>query len=178
MNDIGEQVANAMQFDMEYDNLVMASMRGRAGQVMGGGFSGGKAQLGVRTTKAVKKIGCSNLKQLLESDKIIVEDFDCINELSTFIVKGSSFEADDGCNDDLVACMFIFAWATDQTYFKELTNNDIREQMFKEQQDQLEQDMAPFGFVVDGLEDENIGQMVDEYGTKWTPIVRQYDTNW
>ena len=178
VNDIGEQVANAMQFDMEYDNLVMASMRGRAGQVMGGGFSGGKAQLGVRTTKAVKKIGCSNLKQLLESDKIIVEDFDCINELSTFIVKGSSFEADDGCNDDLVACMFIFAWATDQTYFKELTNNDIREQMFKEQQDQLEQDMAPFGFVVDGLEDENIGQMVDEYGTKWTPIVRQYDTNW
>ena len=178
VNDIGEQVANAMQFDMEYDNLVMASMRGRAGQVMGGGFSGGKAQLGVRTTKAVKKIGCSNLKQLLESDKIIVEDFDCINELSTFIVKGSSFEADDGCNDDLVACMFIFAWATDQTYFKELTNNDIREQMFKEQQDQLEQDMAPFGFVVDGLEDENVGQIVDEYGTRWSPIVRQYDTNW
>ena len=178
VNDIGEQVANAMQFDMEYDNLVMASMRGRAGQVMGGGFSGGKAQLGVRTTKAVKKIGCSNLKQLLETDKIIVEDFDCINELSTFIVKGSSFEADDGCNDDLVACMFLFGWATDQTYFKELTNNDIREQMFKEQQDQLEQDMAPFGFVVNGLEDENIGNMVDEYGTKWNPIVRNYDSNW
>ncbi len=178
VNDIGEQVANAMQFDLEYDNLVMASMRGRAGQIMGGGFSGGKAQLGVRTTKAVKKIGCSNLKQLLESDKIIVEDFDCINELSTFIVKGSSFEADDGCNDDLVACMFIFGWATDQTYFKELTNNDIREQMFKEQQDQLEQDMAPFGFVVNGLEDENIGNMVDEYGTKWNPIVRNYDSNW
>ena len=178
VNDIGEQVANTLQFDMEYDNLVMASMRGRAGQIMGGGFSGGKAQLGVRTTKAVKKIGCSNLKQLLESDKIIVEDFDCINELSTFIVKGSSFEADDGCIDDLVACMFIFCWATDQTYFKELTNNDVREQMFKDQQDQLEQDMAPFGFVVNGLEDENIGEMVDEYGTKWNPIVRQYDTNW
>jgi len=178
VNDIGEQVANTLQFDMEYDNLVMASMRGRAGQIMGGGFSGGKAQLGVRTTKAVKKIGCSNLKQLLESDKIIVEDFDCINELSTFIVKGSSFEADDGCNDDLVACMFIFCWATDQTYFKELTNNDVREQMFKDQQDQLEQDMAPFGFVVNGLEDENVGEMVDEYGTKWNPIVRQYDTNW
>ena len=178
VNDIGEQVANTLQFDMEYDNLVMASMRGRAGQIMGGGFSGGRAQLGVRTTKAVKKIGCSNLKQLLESDKIIVEDFDCINELSTFIVKGSSFEADDGCNDDLVACMFIFCWATDQTYFKELTNNDVREQMFKDQQDQLEQDMAPFGFVVNGLEDENVGQMVDEYGTRWSPIVRQYDTNW
>ena len=59
-------------------------------------------------TKAVKKIGCSNLKQLVEDNKLIVEDFDTINELSTFIVKGSSFEADDGCNDDMVACLFIF----------------------------------------------------------------------
>lgn len=178
VNDIGEQVANAMQFDLEYDNLVMASMRGRAGQVLGGGFSGGRAQLGVRTTKAVKKIGCSNLKQLVEDNKIIIEDYDCINELSTFIVKGHSHEADDGCNDDLVACLFIFAWMTDQQYFKELTDNDIRRTMMREQQDALEQDMAPFGFIVNGLEDENIGEMVDEYGTRWSPIVRDYGSDW
>ena len=178
VNDIGEQVANALQYDMEYDNLIMASMRGRAGQILGGGFSGGRAQLGVRTTKAVKKIGCSNLKQLVEDNKLIVEDFDTINELSTFIVKGSSFEADDGCNDDMVACLFIFGWVTDQTYFKELTDNDIRQQMYMEQQDQLEQDMAPFGFVVNGLEDENIGTAVDEYGTRWAPVIRKYDSNW
>jgi len=178
VNDIGEQVANAMQYDMEYDNMIMASMRGRAGQILGGGFSGGRAQLGVRTTKAVKSIGCSNLKQLVEDNKIIIEDFDTINELSTFIVKGSSFEADDGCNDDMVACLFIFGWCTDQTYFKELTNNDIREQMYRENQDQLEQDMAPFGFVINGLEDDNIGTAVDEYGTRWAPIVRQYDSDW
>ena len=91
VNDIGEQVANTMQFDLEYDNLVMASMRGRAGQVMGGGFSGGRAQLGVRTTKAVKRVGCSNLKQLVEDNKLIIEDLEIINELSTFIVKGQSF---------------------------------------------------------------------------------------
>ena len=178
VNDIGEQVANTLQYDLEYDNLIMASMRGRAGQILGGGFSGGRAQLGVRTTKAVKKIGCSNLKQLVEDNKLIIEDFDTINELSTFIVKGSSFEADDGCNDDMVACLFIFGWTTDQTYFKELTDNDIRQQMYKEQQDQLEQDMAPFGFVINGLEDENIGQAVDEYGTRWSPVVRKYDSNW
>jgi len=179
VNDIGEQVANAMQFDMEYDNMIMASMRGRAGQVLGGGFSGGRAQLGVRTTKAVKKIGCSNLKQMIEDNKLIVEDYDTINELSTFIVKGSSFEADVGCNDDMVACLFIFGWCTDQTYFKELTNNDIREQMYRENQDQLEQDMAPFGFVINGLEDENIGTAIDEYGTRWSPIVRHDGyTNW
>ena len=172
VNDIGEQVANTMQFDLEYDNLVMASMRGRAGQVMGGGFSGGRAQLGVRTTKAVKRIGCSNLKQLVEDNKIIVEDLEIINELSTFIVKGQSFEADEGCNDDLVSCLFLFAWATDQQYFKELADQDIRATMMREQQDALEQDMAPFGFVVNGLEDENIGEMVEEYGTRLNPVVR------
>ena len=178
VNDIGEQVANTMQFDLEYDNLVMASMRGRAGQILGAGFSGGRAQLGVRTTKAVKKVGCSNLKQLLEDNKLIVEDYDCINELSTFIIKGSSFQADDGCNDDCVACLFLFGWASDQTYFKELTDNDIRMTMLKEQQDALEQDMAPFGFVLTGLEDENIGEMVDEYGTRWSPVIRDYTTDW
>ncbi|SVA15092.1 uncharacterized protein METZ01_LOCUS67946 [marine metagenome] len=178
INDIGEQVASALQFDLEYDNLIMASMRGRSGQVMGGGFSGGRAQLGVRTTKAVKKVGCSNLKQLVEDNKLIIEDYEMINELSTYIVKGQSWEADDGCNDDLVSCGFLFAWATDQTYFKELTDLDVRMLMIKENQEALEQDMAPFGFIVTGLEDENVGQIVDEYGTKWSPVVRDYHTDW
>jgi hypothetical protein len=178
VNDIGEQVANTLQFDLEYDNIVMASMRGRAGQVLGGGFSGGRAQLGVRTTKTVKKVGCSNLKQLIEDNKLIVEDLEIISELSTFIIKGSSFQADDGCNDDLVACLFLFSWATDQTYFKELTDSDIRMTMMKEQQDALEQDMAPFGFVINGLEDDNVGNMVDEYGTTWAAVVRDYETDW
>ena len=177
VNDIGEQVANALQFDLEYDTLVMASMRGRAGQILGAGFSGGRAQLGVRTTKAVKKIGCSNLKQLIEDNKLIIEDYDAVNELSTFIVRGSSYQADDVCNDDLVACMFMFAWATDQTYFKELTDNDIRKTMIKEQQDMVEQDLAPCGFIVNGIDDP-FEDTIDEYGTRWTPVVRDYNTNW
>ena len=179
VNDIGEQVANALQFDLEYDNLVMASMRGRAGQILGAGFSGGKAQLGVRTTKAVKRIGCSNLKQLIESDKLLLPDYDIMNELSTFIVKGSSWQADDGCTDDLVACLFIFAWAVDQTYFKELTDNDIRERMYKEQQNQLEQDMAPFGFVDNGIDNPHEQEEVDEYGNRWEPVkIRDHNTDW
>lgn len=176
VNDIGEQVANALQYDLEYDNLVMASMRGRAGQILGAGFSGGKAQLGVRTTKAVKRIGCSNLKQLIESDKLLIPDYDIMSELSTFIVKGSSHQADDGCTDDLVACLFIFAWAVDQTYFKELTDNDIRERMYAEQKEQLEQDMAPFGFVDNGIDEPEVE--VDEYGTRWTTVVRDHNTDW
>ena len=178
VNDIGDQVANALQFDLEYENLIMSTMRGRAGQIVGGGFSGGRAQLGVRTTKAVKKLGCSNLKTLIESDKIILEDFDIISEMSTFVQHGQSFQAEEGHHDDLMMCCVLFAWLTGQTYFKELTNSDIRARLFEESQSQIEQDMAPFGFIVDGLEDENIGQMVDEYGTKWNPVVRTYKSNW
>src|SRR5210317_1067344 len=110
VNDIGEQVATALQFDLEYENLIMASMRGRAGQVLGGGFSGGKAQLGVRTTKAVKKIGCAVFKTMVESDKMIINDFNIITELSTFIEHGSSFEAEQGQNDDLAMCCVLFSW--------------------------------------------------------------------
>ena len=179
VNDIGEQVANALQFDLEYENLVMASMRGRAGQILGAGFSGGKAQLGVRTTKAVKRVGCSNLKQLIESDKLLIPDYDMMSELSTFIVKGSSWQADDGCTDDLVACLFLFAWAVDQTYFKELTDNDIRERMYAEQREQLEQDMAPFGFVDNGLDNPHLEEEeVDEYGNRWTTVVRDFNSDW
>ena len=179
VNDIGEQVATALQFDLEYENLIMASMRGRAGQVIGGGFSGGKAQLGVRTTKAVKKLGCSNLKQIIETDKLIINDYDLINEFSTFILKGQSFEAEDGHTDDLAMCCVIFAWLVEQTYFKELTDDDIRARMFLEQQHQLEQDMAPFGFFDDGLNDNGYGEtIVDEYGTRWSPVVRSYDSDW
>ena len=177
VNDIGEQVASALQFDLEYENLIMASMRGRAGQVLGGGFSGGKAQLGVRTTKAVKALGTSNLKQIIETHKLIIQDYDLINEFSTFIQKGQSFEAEDGHTDDLAMCCVLFAWMIQQTYFKELTDDDIRARMFAEQQNQLEQDMAPFGFIVDGVNDYG-ETIIDEYGQRWSPVVRSYDSDW
>ena len=178
VNDIGEQVSNNLHFDLEYDNIIMCYMRGRAGQIMGSGFSGGKASLGVRTTKAVKKVGCSNMKQLLETDKLLVDDFDIINELSTFIVHGNQFQAEEGSNDDLVMCLVLFSWATDQRYFKELTDQDVRKRMYADNQDRIEQDMTPFGFIVDGNNDE-IGETVDEYGTRWSPVtIRDKDTDW
>jgi hypothetical protein len=178
VNDIGEQVATALQFDLEYENLIMASMRGRAGQVVGGGFSGGKAQLGVRTTKAVKRLGCSNIKQVIETDKMFIQDYDLITELSTFILKGQSYEAEEGHTDDLVMCCVLFGWLIEQTYFKELTDDDIRARMFAEQQNQLEQDMAPFGFMDDGIQEPYGETVIDEYGTRWSPVVRTHDSDW
>ena len=172
VNDIGDQVASIIHYDLEYDNLLMASMRGRAGQVVGTGFSGKKTQLGVRTTAAVKKLGCSNLKTLLEDDKILVKDYEIISELTTFSQKHNSFEAEEGCNDDLAMCLVIFAWLVAQDYFKEMTDNDIRKRLYEEQRNQIEQDMAPFGFIQDGLDETTFtdGQgdtwQVDEYGDR------------
>jgi len=165
VNDIGDQVASILQYDLEYENLLMASMRGRNGQIVGQGFSGKKTQLGVRTTSAVKKLGCSNLKTLLEDDKLLTVDYDIISELTTFAQKHNSFEAEEGCNDDLAMCLVIFAWLVCQEYFKEMSDNDIRKRIYEEQKNQIEQDMAPFGFISDGFED--IDSFTDKDGDTW-----------
>ena len=164
VNDIGDQIAAILNFDMEYENLLMCSMRGRAGQIVGQGFSGKKTQLGVKMSKTVKKVGCSNLKTLIEDEKIIFNDYDIISELTTFIQKHNSFEAEEGCNDDLAMCLVIFAWLVAQDYFKEMTDNDVRKRIYEEQKNQIEQDMAPFGFMSDGLDDTSF---VDKDGDLW-----------
>jgi len=151
VNDIGDQVANILHFDLEYDNVLMCAMRGRAGQIVGTGFSGKKSQLGVRMTAAVKKLGCSNLKTLMEDDKLLTNDYDIISELTTFAQRHNSFEAEEGCNDDLAMCLVIFSWLVAQDYFKEMTSNDVRKRIYEEQKNQIEQDMSPFGFISDGL---------------------------
>ena len=153
VNDIGDQVANILHFDLEYDNVLMCAMRGRAGQIVGSGFSGKKSQLGVRMTAAVKKLGCSNLKTLMEDDKLLTVDYDIISELTTFAQRHNSFEAEEGCNDDLAMCLVIFSWLVAQDYFKEMTDNDVRKRIYEEQKNQIEQDMSPFGFISDGLDD-------------------------
>ena len=164
VNDIGGQVADIMQFDLEYDNLLMCSMRGRAGQVVGQGFSGSKVQLGVKMSTTVKKTGCANMKQLIEDDKLVFTDFDIITELTTFIQKGQAWEAEEGCNDDLAMCLVIFSWLATTDYFRELHDSDVRARMYQEQKDAIEADMAPFGFVSDGLDDETF---VDSEGDRW-----------
>jgi len=164
VNDVGAQVADILQYDLEYDNVLMSAMRGRAGQVIGQGFSGGKVQLGVKMSTAVKKVGCSNLKQLIEDDKMLLCDYDIISELTTFIQKGSSWQAEEGCNDDLAMCLVMFAWLAVQPYFKELHDNDVRVQMFEEQREAIEADMAPFGFVDNGMDDTTY---VDDDGNVW-----------
>jgi len=164
VNDIGDQVAAILQYDLEYQNLLMCSMRGRAGQIVGQGFSGAKTQLGLKMSKTVKKVGSLNLKTLIEEDKLFFNDYEIISELTTFISKHNSFEAEEGCNDDLAMCLVIYAWLVAQDYFKELTDQDVRKRLYEEQKNQIEQDMAPFGFINDGFEDASF---VDSDGDRW-----------
>ncbi len=167
VNDVGDSVASILNYDLEYPNVLMSAMRGRAGQIIGQGFSGTKTQLGVKMSITVKKQGCANLKQIIEDDKLLFRDYEIIAELTTFIQKKQSFEADEGFHDDLVMCLVIFAWLVQQEYFKEMTDNDVRQRIYEEQRNQIEQDMAPFGFITTGLEgDEGFvdGDSVWEYG--------------
>ena len=172
VNDVGDQVASILQYDLEYQNLLMCSMRGRAGQIVGQGFSGKKTQLGVKMSKTVKKIGSLNLKTMIEEDKLILWDYEIISELTTFIQKNNSFEAEEGCNDDLAMCLVIYAWMVAQDYFKELTDQDVRKRLYDEQKNQIEQDMAPFGFLDDGLGEDNF---VDGDGDRWYTKNNQND---
>ena len=165
VNDIGDQVASILFYDLEYENLLMVAMRGRAGQIVGSGFSGVKTQLGVKMSTTTKKIGCSNLRTLVEEDKLTFCDYNIISELTTFVSKKQSFEAEDGCNDDLAMCLVIFSWLVAQDYFKEMTDSDVRKRIYEEQKNAIEQDMAPFGFVSDGLWDEE--DTIDSDGERW-----------
>jgi len=164
VNDIGDSIAATMNYDLEYPNVLMCSMRGRAGQVVGQGFSGNKTQLGVKMSITVKKQGCANLKAIIEDDKLTFKDFDILRELTTFIQRKQAWEADDGYHDDLVMCLVIFAWLCMQDYFKEMTDMDVRRRIYDEQRNQIEQDMAPFGFVDDGQGDDTY---LDAEGDLW-----------
>ena len=168
INDIGGQVADILHTDLEYENLLITTMRGRGGQQVGGGF-GTQIQLGVRTTKTVKSVGCSNLKDLLENEKLIVEDFDLISELSSFISRKNSYQAEEGSHDDLVMCSVLFGWLTRQTYFKDLTDTDIRTKIYNEKIKLLEDNALNFVLIDDGQPEPDVFDLSDDRSSQFDP---------
>jgi len=177
INDIGQQVADILHKDLEYDNIVHVQMQGRKGQVVNGGFgTPGSSMMGVKTSVATKRIGCAILKSLVEDSKLIVNDFGIIDEFCSFVASAESFEAEEGHNDDLVMSLVLFSWLSSQEYFKQMTGNDIRKDLYEEQIKHLEEEMTPFGFIDDGQAE--IGY-VDGSGTLWkTEDARNIDNMW
>lgn len=150
-NDIGQQVADILQNDLEYENVLLTRSGGKSGQKLGDS-GGGKLSLGVRTTTQVKRIGCANFKSLVESDKIIINDYDLLYEMYRFIEINGKYQAEEGEHDDLVMCCVLFSWLVNQDYFKELSNNDARLELLESNQRKLEEEMLPFGFIDEGLD--------------------------
>ena len=165
-NDIGGQVADILYYDIEYENMISTAMKGRSGQVVGTGFAKGSI-FGVRTTPQVKRIGCRVLKALIEEKKLLILDFDTVAELTTFCTKSKSYAATEGHFDDLVMTMVLFSWLTNQTYFKDLLDQDLRTRMYSDRMKALEADLTPFGIVDDGL---GVDGFVDADGEHWTYV--------
>jgi hypothetical protein len=147
-NDIGKQVADILYYEHEYENIFYTSSDQRSGQRITGGFSG-SALLGVKTSTTVKRVGCSNFKSMVENDKIILNDFDLIQELYRFSAKGNSYEAEEG-HDDLVMPCVLFSWMIEQPFVKELTSTDLRQRIYNDQENMIEEALTPFGIVDDG----------------------------
>jgi hypothetical protein len=152
-NNIGQQVVDILHYDLEYENIYKTEQHHIKGQSISSGFKR-STSFGVKTTKSVKKIGCANLKTLIENDKLIINDFDTIAELNTFVRVRDSYSAEEGSNDDLAMGLVLFAWLTAQSFFKDSTNIDIRQFMLAEQNLLGEEELAPVGIFDDGRKEE------------------------
>jgi hypothetical protein len=169
INDNGQQVVDSLFEDYEYENILSTvDIKGKMSLTWG---YGNKSQRGIRTTKSVKRLGTSILKNLIESQKIIIQDFDIISELSTFISKGSSFEAEEGSHDDLVMCLVLFSWMTNQSFFADLSNSNIKMKLYEEQMRQIEEESLPT-FLSGHIDvDQNDGRFISD-GALWNTVER------
>ena len=172
-NNVGQQVVDILHYDLEYENIYKIQSHNIKGQSISGGFKR-NASFGIKTTKTVKKIGCANLKTLVESDKLIVPDFDTIAEMNTFVRVKDSYSAEEGNNDDLVMGLVLFAWLTAQSYFKEATNIDIRKVLLQENNMLIDEDLTPVGIFDDGRPEP----IIDSNGEYWHEAVgRGYNSS-
>jgi|LakMenE18May11ns_1017448.scaffolds.fasta_scaffold9958582_12 hypothetical protein len=173
INDIGEQVSYTLHYDFAYENILFTENAGRSGKRVTQGFGGTSTTVdkGIRTTKIVKSVGCSILKLLVEGNQFVVNDFHTINELSTFSKKGNSYEAESGKHDDLVMCLVLFAWLSEQQYFKDYTDINTLMSLREKTEEDMEQDLSPFGFVDSGRDD-----FYEEEYEKYVPDSWMWDT--
>ena len=160
INSVGQQVVQSLWADYEYENVITTIVKNK-NMRMGGGFGQQRQALGVKTTKQTKRIGCANLKTLIEHDRLIVQDYDTINEFSTFSEKNGTYQAEEGNHDDLVMTLVLFGWLVNQSYFKDLANNDVRKHLANEAQLEVNENMIPVGFMDDGQEEGP--QSIEQY---------------
>jgi hypothetical protein len=162
-NDTGQQVSDIIHEELEYENMITTTIKGKKGQ-KATGFGVGRVQYGVKMSSQVKKTGCLVLKEMVEADKLLINDFDLISELSTFVSSKASYSASEGYNDDLVSCLVLFCWLTTQSYFRDLVNTNIRRKLMEEKIKKMEEELLPFGFLSSELDsyDEDAAELSRE----------------
>ena len=169
INDNGQQVVDSLFEDYEYENILSTvEIKNKIALTWG---YGNRSYRGVRTTKSVKRLGCTILKSLIEQQKLLIQDFDTISELSTFIAKGTSFEADDGRHDDLVMCLVLFAWMTNQSFFADLTDTNLKERLYQDQMKQIEDDSLPMP-MAGHIDVDNENSQFESGGMIWKVVDR------
>lgn len=177
VNDNGQQIADILHGELEYEQMLYVNRNSKTGQVVSGGFGGGVSQSGVRTDKKIKRIGCTQLKTLVESNRLQVWDKDIISEFSTFIEDSKgTYSADEGYHDDLVMTLVLFGWLTTNPYFRDLSDVNLRESIFADRIRQVEEDLVPFGFFDNGVENNVDEKYILEGGDLWT--IDKKNTNW
>lgn len=165
INDIGQQVSEVLHYDYEYENILYTETAGRVGKRISSGF-GKNADAGIRTTKTVKAVGCNMVKLMVEQDQLVIRDINTISELSTFSRKGVSYEAESGCNDDLVMTLVLFGWLSDQQYFKDITDINTLAKLREKSEEDMMNELTPFGFYDDGR-NETHEEIIVEGGDVW-----------
>lgn len=171
INDIGQQIADILYNELEYENMIWVGSDSRNGQYLSS--FGKQAHLGLRTTKQIKRIGCATLKSLVENNKLLVFDKDIISEFSTFIEHNGSFEADEGYHDDLVITLVLFSWASNDPLFRDLMNANNRQALFSQQIKNIEEELTPFGFIDNGVPEDMQPEVID--GDLWLTDKYQKD---
>jgi hypothetical protein len=173
-NSIGMQIADILHTDLEYENIFSTTNLGRGGQKISSGFNK-NSKLGIKMTNQIKTIGCSNLKALIETDKLLIQDFDIISEFTSFVATHASFSAEPGCNDDLIMSLVTFSWLTTQPAFKELTDTDVRKKIMDEKLQNMQEELLPFGFIDNGI--DNKQKFKDSDGNLWESNDNFYNDN-
>ena len=151
-NDQGSVVCNGLYHDLEYENMhVESAIKANA--------------LGIEITRKSKRLGCSAIKDILETNKINIVDEQTILEISTFEAKGQSYEATDGNHDDLMMNLVMFGYFVSTQFFADLTDINLKEMLFKQKMEDIENDMVPFGIIDDGS--DYIQQIETKDDTSW-----------
>ena len=158
-NDQGSVVCNGLYHDLEYENLHVTSSVKASG-------------LGIEMNRKVKRLGCSAIKDIIENHKIKIVDEHTILEISTFEAKGQSYEASDGNHDDLMMNLVMFGYFASTQYFGDMTDINLKQMLFEQKMQEIEDDMVPFGFIDDGS--EHIQQIEQPAGSDWAV---EYDPN-